>query len=709
MQLTQTECGLIAAQMVLRTYGSREPLVRLRQDFEAGRDGLSLKQVRDLLRSRGMESGMFRASVPALASLDLPVVLYWENHHYVVLERLDHRGAVIVDPAGGRRRITHAELEHSFSQRVITATPGPDFAPVQEREPNPWVSYLRPAAQAWPHLLAVACLSVLVFGAGLVAPTLTRWLVDQQVSGSAPSWSVVAVLGVAGFGLSLMILSVGRAFLVTALTVHVGRRTMGRVFGHLLDLPYRYFAARSPGELLFRLNSVNAVRDLVSTQLAQGALDLGMSLVLLGYMLYLSPTLMAVACCFYVLLVAILVLTRRRVGELLDTEMTHTSKSQSLQLESVVAAAALRMSGGERRFFEDWGEVYEKALRANRRRTNVQGVITSGVTSLQVIAPVAVFMVGLQQAQDGQVSLGTVVAFQTVAAMFFGLATSVFGCWSQMVQGRSYLNRLSDIVDEERPPRPGTCRADLDGHLEARDVSFRYSRHSADVLEGIDLAVRPGECVAVVGASGSGKSTLGKVLCGLFEPTGGRVAYDGRVIADYDRRHFYDQVGYVPQEVHLLNRTLEENITMGKSGLDEDDARRAAAAAQIHGEIEPLPMGYQTLVAEMGANFSGGQRQRIALARALVKGPRVLILDEATSSLDSQNEARISRTLREQSCTLLIIAHRMSTVVDADRIHVMEHGRIVQTGTHAELAHIDGPYRRLFAASLGDTAATPAG
>ncbi|MDO9396967.1 MAG: ABC transporter transmembrane domain-containing protein, partial [Herbiconiux sp.] len=481
---------------------------------------------------------------------------------------------------------------------------GPDFVPVRHRERSVWRDYLAPARQAWRRVLGIMALSLLVFAAGLVAPALTRWLIDQQVSGEAVSWPATAFLGVGGFAISLLALSVGRALVVTSLTVHVGRATMRRVFGHLLGLPYRYFASRSPGELLFRLNSVNAVRDLVSTHLAQGALDLGMSAALLAYMLYLSPPLTAVAAGFYVVIVAILVLTRRRVGELLDSEMTHTSRSQSMQLESVVAAAALRMSGSEERYFGEWGGTYEKALAANQRRANLQGLITSAVTSLQVVAPTAVFLVGLHEIADGSTSLGTVVAFQAVASMFFGLATSVFGCWTQLVQGRSYLTRISDIVEMELPVRDGTCEVALAGQVDVRGVSFRYSRGGEDAIADVDLTVRPGERVAVVGASGSGKSTLGKVLCGLFEPTQGTLTYDGRPIGAYERTHFYSRVGYVPQEVHLLNRTLLENITMGRSDLTEADARSAAGAAQIAEEIEALPMGYQTLVAEMGANFS---------------------------------------------------------------------------------------------------------
>lgn len=700
VQLAQTECGLCACLMVLRTHGSQEPFSGLRRDYEAGRDGLSLRQLRDLLRSRGMESRMYEAGIGALFSLELPVILFWENYHFVVLERIDARGAVIVDPASGRRRVPLDEFETSFSRRVVTATPGDEFVPVRHREPNPWLKYLAPACQAWRRIVAISALSLLVFGAGLITPMLTRWLIDEQLAEGRASWSGAAVIGVAGFAAALLTVSVARALVVTSVTIHVGRQSMTRVFGHLLKLPYRYFSRRSPGELLFRLNSVNSVRDLVSTQLAQGALDLGMSVALLVSMTLLSPQLTLVAGGFYLLIVVILLLTRRRVGELLDAEMTHMSKSQSMQLESVVGAASLRMSGVEDRFLGDWGSVYEKALGANRRRTILQGWITSGVSTLQVVAPLAVFLAGLLLVGRGDLTLGTVVAFQAFAGMLFGLASAIFGCWTQIVQGKSYLSRLADITEQELPPRHGTCREAMTGHITVSNVSFSYSRHADPAIKNVSLSVRPGERVAIVGASGSGKSTLGKLLCGLFDATDGTIEYDGRELAEYDRDHFYRRIGYVPQEVHLLNRSLLENITMGSPDLGEDDARLAANAAQIGREILDLPMQYQTLVAEMGANFSGGQRQRIAMARALVKRPDVLILDEATSSLDMENEARISQILREQSCTLVVIAHRMSTVVDADRIYVMERGQIVQSGTHADMAEVDGPYRRLFGKSL---------
>jgi ABC-type bacteriocin/lantibiotic exporter with double-glycine peptidase domain len=690
--------------MVLRTHGSHEPLAALRKDYEAGRDGLALHQLRDLLRSRGMDARMYRCTAGALPTVPLPAILYWEDHHFVVLERVGPRGAVVVDPAGGKRRIGLRELESSFSGRIVTAVPTEDFVRLEHREPNPWLRYLAPLRTAWRRLLAVTLLSLLVFAAGLVAPMLTRRLIDEQLAGGAGGGAGVVVAGVGGFAIALLALSVARALMVNAVTVHVGRESMLRVFGHMLRLPYKYFASRSPGELMYRLGSVNAVRDLVSTHLARGALDLGMSLAMLGYMLWLSAPLTVVAAGFYALIVAILLITRRRVNELLDAEMTHSSKSQSMQLEAVVAAAALRVSGDEERFLEEWRGVYDKALVAVRRRTDLQGWITSGVSTLQVVAPLAVFLAGLQLVAQQELTLGTVVAFQAVAGMFFGLASAVFGCWSQLVQGRSYLNRLADITDQELPAPYGTCTAPLIGQVDVRGVSFRYSRHAPPSLVDVTFTVRPGERVALVGASGSGKSTLGKLLCGLFEPTAGTIEYDGRPRTAYDREHFYGRVGYVPQEVHLLNRSLLENITMGLPGIGEEEVRRAAADAQVHEEIVRLPMQYQTLVAEMGANFSGGQRQRIALARALVKRPDVLVLDEATSALDSGNESRIAQTLREQSCSLVVIAHRLSTVVDADRIHVMEQGRIVQSGTHEEMAHVEGPYRRLFQSSLTPSA-----
>lgn len=700
VQLTQTECGLASALMVMRTYGSKESLASLRKECDPGRDGLSVRQLRDLFVSRGFQSKMYRARLAGLAKIELPAVIFWENYHFVVLEKLTQTYAVIVDPASGRRRVPMDEFAECYSGVVIQAVPEETYEPIDSKEPSPWPEYLAPLKQASGRIGGMALLSLLLFSASLVVPFLTRSIVDAHAVGAASSVSWAAALGVVGFAVCYLGIMGLRVLAMTSVTIHIGRQTMGRVFSHLLFLPYKYFSARTPGELLFRLNSVNQVRDLVASQLAQAALDLLLSLGMVVVMFNLSPTLALTSLLFYFLVFGALLGTRRLVSEAMDAELSQASKSQSMQLEAVVAVTALKLSGSENKFLAEWHKTYERALAAIRRHSNVQGMINAGISTAQVAAPLAILVIGLVEVLGGAITLGTVVAFQAVASTFFGLATSLFASYTYVIQARQYLNRLADITSAEKEPDTGSATTPILGRIELRQVGFRYSKHSPQALKGISMAIAPGEKIAIVGRSGSGKSTLGRVLCGLIEPTEGEIRYEGLAKVDYSREHFYSHVGYVPQEVHLLNRTILENITMSSTELGEDDARRAATEAMVGADIQALPMGYQTLVAEMGGNFSGGQRQRIALARALVRQPKVLVLDEATSSLDTHNESRIASMLREKSCTVIVIAHRMSTVVDADRIYLMEDGEIMESGSHDELLMSGPRYRDLFASSL---------
>ncbi len=698
-QLTQTECGLAATLMVMQLYGSKESLRDLRDEFDPGRDGLTVRQLRGIFRSRGFESQMYRAGNKALRRIQLPAVIYWQDYHFVVLEQVTDRYAVIVDPASGRRRVPIADFVDSFSGVVITAEPRDDFVPLVSTTKNPWPEYLKPMLGVGGRLSLVLLMSLLLFATSMVVPLITRYAVDAR-TGHAQDLFVGGSFSVVAFGVSYLLMMLIRTLVVSQVTAHIGRETMDRIFSHLLYLPYKFFATRAPGELLFRLSSVNQVRDLMSSQLAQGALDVMLSICMVGMMFFLDPVLAAVAVLCYLVVFGLLLGTRRLLGEALDAEISQTAKSQSMQLESVVSVTALKLSGSEGRYLQEWRETYERAIQASMRNNNLRGMIAAGTSATQVVAPLLILLVGLREVVNGDATIGTVVAFQSVVSTFFGLANSVFSCWTLTVQTRTYLDRLSDITNTPVIRDDGQCTEPITGDIELRGVSYRYSKHAPASLENVDLQVLPGEKIAVVGRSGSGKSTLGRVLCGLLEPTSGEVLYNGRPLSEYPRPHFYDHVGYIPQEVHLLNRSVLDNITMGHPALGEDDVRMAARESQVAADIQALPMQYQTLVSEMGGNFSGGQRQRIALARALVRRPRVLIMDEATSALDTVNEARISTTLAERSCTVIVIAHRLSTVVDCDRIYVMDEGRIVQVGRHEELLAEQGIYQQLFASAM---------
>ncbi len=696
-QMTPTECGLVSALMVMRHHGCRESLVGLRQEWEPGRDGLTLRHLVGLLQSRGFDAQAYRCGTGRLVELPTPFIAFWDANHFVVVEQVDGDRYTIVDPAADRRRISGDELREHYSGAVVTATPTAAVDPDRNRAPWVWRPFLPHLLAAPKMLVGAVVASLLVYAASLGVPLLTQYAIDTSTAGhdlvGGPTFWLLFVAAGLIYGMFIA----GQVVTTTGLTVALGRGIMHSTFRHLLRLPYTYFQIRSSGEIFYRLNTINGLRDLLAAKVVTGLLDVGMIVVVLGYMASRNLLLTGVAVAFFGAIILVLAGTNRRVERALDVEMTEFGATTSQQIEAVTSIEALRLAGREQAFFDTWSERYERGLGALRRRSLLQGSVSAGVTALQVVAPLVILTVGLGLVARGVLSLGEAVAFQTLSATFFGLAQGLFSSYTQYLVATAYLDRLVDITwtPAEAWPMDGSTER-LGGRIEVEGVDFAYTRTARTVLHGVSFTVNPGEKLAIVGASGSGKTTIGNLLTGLHRPTAGTIRYDGRTLADLDRDSFFDAVAAVPQEIHLQSATILDNIVMGRDYDTLDEVVYAASAAQIHDEIMAMPMGYLTPITDAGQNLSGGQRQRVALARALFKRPAILVLDEATSALDILNESRIADHLARERCTRVVIAHRLSTIVDADRIIVVDAGRIVQTGTHADLFHVEGPYRELF-------------
>ncbi len=698
LQVAQTECGLCAARSVLAYYGQELSITDLRALIEPGRDGLSLRQIGELLRRRGMETKTYR--VKAAAGLDLlnaPFIAHWKGYHFVVVEKLTATYAVIMDPMVGRTRVTRPSMEEDFSGQVLLPRPGADFP--QARRP---VLAAWRGKPIWPHsagrtYAALILLSMLVFGFTLSIPLLTQSLVDATTGPDFQLPTALAtVFAVAAGFVGVLIV---RTYVTTRLVSAVSWQLLNSAFEHLIRLPLKFFMSRPPGELMYRLNSMNQVRDIIATKLVQGFLDALSALVLLGYVFWVAVPLGCAVLAVVIGVIVLLVLSQRLVKDSTDSEVHHNSRTQSIQLDAVVSITNLRIGGYSDTYLEDWRGSYRDALTAMVRRMRIQqGWIGSAIMGVQAFAPLSVMIVSLAWVSSGSVSLGQAVAVQGVAALLFGLSSSVFGSWTECTVASRYLERADDIYAYPPEVSTGTRKALPDNGIRLREVGFSYTDHSPEVIRSVDLTIKPGSVVALVGESGSGKTTLGKILCSLYPPTTGRIGYGGHDAGDFDLDALRSHIGYIPQDGFLHNRTLASNLTLGTAA-DEDEAIAICRELPFMDFIDQLPMGYQTVISEMGSNFSGGQRQRIAIAKALIRQPKILVLDEATSALDNSNQRLVHESIARLDCTQIIIAHRLSTVIHADQILVMADGRIEDVGTHDELTGRGGLYARMF----GDT------
>ncbi len=694
-QMRQTECGLCCVAMIMQYYKSYDGILKIRENLEVGRDGLKISLLSKYMKGRGLDTKVYRANVDALSQLELPAIIFWHDEHFVVLEKIDDRYAIIVDPAYGRRKIKLPEFRENYSEVILTAKPTGKFVPFKEKR-NLWINAFKNINIRKRLYVKLILVSALIYITQMLIPVLVQHLTDNigtmKENGLERNYyyyAIVIALALAGFTFL-------RGMKILELQLNLDSHLTKGTFKKMLGLPFKFFESRSNGDLLFRLNCLAVIRDLVSEQIIQGILQVGIMICILGYMLSKSLIMTIVALLFLIINIAFIVKMKPTLMEANQNEIVEDTRLQGVQVEAVYSAFGIKIAGMEDEILDNWTKRYEKTLIAYKKKNMVKNINDTVLSALQMTAPLVILALGIFQYMDGIVTMGEVIAIYTLAGNLFSTGMSVFNIYNSFVLATSYLERITDIIDakgEAVPDSPVELR--IAGNLQLKNVSFAYTNNSENVLEDINLDVKRCQKVAIVGASASGKSTLVKIILGLYEPKSGEILFDGIDIRKLDKGRLRRQIGVVPQDMSLFNKTIYDNICINKK-VSSTEVLEVARIAQIDDEIQQMPMKYQTLVSDMGMNLSGGQRQRIILARALLNKPELMIMDEATSALDYINEKKVSNYFEQAGCTRIIIAHRLSTIIDADCIVVLDKGKIAEKGTHEELLKRGGLYASLY-------------
>ena len=706
LQMHATECGAACVGSVLAYFGRWVPLTELREKCEVSRDGSSAASIARAARHYGLECNGLSVRAEQLRKLELPLILFWQFSHFVVLEGFDAGNFHLNDPATGRRTVAADDFIRSYSGIALRFKRGPDFEPGGER-PGLFTQ-LRGLLSESRGVLAmgIACTLMLTLLA-LVVPVSLGVFVDDVLENRGPWGGLVAAL--LGGGILMYVLAFLRHRFLQRLAIRISVIGYDQALSRMLRLPVEFFAHRLVGDLTDRVSSIDRIAKNLTDRFLALLLDMAMSAILLVAMLaydaWLALLVLALALLHGVL--------ARALGPLRATHSQAMRREQGLLIgvgmQMLNHADDLRMTGSDDRFYARWSGQQARELHARQLYAELGSVNTSLPGLIAVFRAAAVLGVGGSLVLTGEMSLGTLVGFYILAEMFLAPVGRFLEFSDQRQALEADLQRLDDIGRSAEDPttpsrRSGTSasiptfkgRLQLAGQLELREVTFGFNRSRPPLLKDFNLVIQPGHRVAVVGPSGSGKSTLARLVAGVYRPWSGEILFDGHPRDEIPEEVLRRSISMVDQEVVLFSGSLRDNITLWNPAIPDEPIIAAARDARIHDEILKRPLGYATSVEEGGVNFSGGQRQRLEIARALAGNPTVLVLDEATSALDAATEEEIDDALRRRGVSCLIVAHRLSTVRDCDEIIVLQGGVQVQRGVHEELiADEAGTYYKL--------------
>jgi ABC-type bacteriocin/lantibiotic exporter with double-glycine peptidase domain len=699
-QLTEIECGAACLTMVLNYHGKHVMLDQVRDVLGPGRDGLTALGIINAAESFGLRGRGFRVDLEELEYLDPGTILHWRFSHFVVFEKLRKDSVDIVDPAGGRRTVPMQEFSRHFTGVALDFEPGDDFKTEKRRKAGIW-PYARSLLFGHKGVLGqIIVVSLLVQLFALAVPLLTSLIVDRVLPRGDQHLLLVVSVGLGGLVLFQFLAGFVRAHLFLTLRTQLDARMTLGFLDHLMSLPYAFFQTRSSGDLMMRMNSTGQVREVLTGGALSAALDGVLVIFYLLILILASPSMGALVAGLGVLYGLVFVAARRQKRELMSQSISKDARSQGYQVEMLSGMETLKSLGAEQRAAEHWSQLFVDVLNASILRGKLDAMVDTVMNTLRFASPLVVLAWGGVQVLDGKLTLGGMLALSALASGFLNPLSSLIGTAMSFQMLASYTERIDDVLQaapeqdlDHRRPAPK-----LKGAISLHKVSFRYSALAPEVVKDVTVEIPAGCFVGVVGRSGAGKSTLTALLAGLYQPTSGRISYDTYNLADFDLRSVRRQLGIVTQNPYLFGSTIRANISLAKPNSTADEVISAAKRARVHDDIQAMPMGYDTPLTDRGASLSGGQRQRLALARSLLCEPAILILDEATSALDGITERGVQAELEALKCTRVVIAHRLSTVREADLILVMHDGQLAEQGNHDQLLARGGHYARLVGA-----------
>lgn len=704
MQMEALECGAASLCMILAYYGKWIPLEQVRADCGVSRDGSNAKNVLKAARNYGLNAKGYRYEPELLRKEGkFPCIIHWNFNHFVVLDGFKGGKAYLNDPAQGSYAVSVEVFDKAFTGICLMFEPGETFEPGGKPK-----SVLRFAANrlkgAKEAVVFTVISTVIASLIGIIQPAFSRIFLDRLLTDKNPEW-------VAPFLWALFALTIVRILIALIQAVY-SARISGKIdavgsatyMWKMLKMPMEFFSQRMAGDIQERKTENAQVANTLVNTFAPLVLEAVMMIFYLVVMIRYSALLTLVGVLSIVINMTLSqVISKKRVN-ITRVMMRDTGKLAGTTISGIEMIETIKASGAENGFFEKWSG-YQASVNLQKVRfqkiDQYLGLIPQIVTT---ITNSAVTVLGVYLTMQGKFTVGMVMAFQGFLGAFLSPAQKMITAGQTLQEMRTKMERIedvmeypADIVHDEKREKTEESYSKLTGKIEMKNVTFGYNRLSEPLIRDFNLTLKPGSRVAFVGGSGCGKSTLAKLISGLYQPWSGEILFDGKKMTDIDRNVFTGSLAVVDQDIILFEDTIANNIKMWDSSIEDFEMIMAARDAQLHEDIMQREGGYNYKLTEGGKDFSGGQRQRIEIARVLAQDPTIIILDEATSALDARTEYNVVKSIKDRGITCIVVAHRLSTIRDCDEIIVMDHGSVVERGTHEELFALDGYYTKLVA------------
>ena len=708
MQMEALECGAASLAMILAYYGKWIPLEQVRADCGVSRDGSNAKNLLLAARSYGLTAKGFRFEPDALRRSGIfPCIIHWNFNHFVVLNGFKGNKACLNDPARGNYTVSMETFDKSFTGVCLLFEPGEEFIP--GGSPKSVAGFVKKRmAGTGDAVVCVILATVISSLLGIVASVFPRIFMDRLLTGKNPDWLLPFVGIFMGYAAVRLLVS----FLLTVYSLKIyGRFAVTGSSSYLwkvLHLPMEFFSQRMAGDIQQRQGMNASASGSLVNLFAPLLIDTAMMVFYLAVMLRYSPLLTFVGVLSILCNLGLSQLISRKRINITRVQMRDSGKLSGATVSGIEMIETIKANGAENGYFEKWAG-YQASVNTQQvkyaRLNQYLGLLPSLVSSL---TGVAVLMLGVYLTMQGSFTVGMIMAFQGFLSSFMSPAAKLITAGQSIQEMRTQMERIEDVmeypsdvcyghreyVQAKEKEGAGEYRK-LSGSVEMKNVTFGYSRLSEPLIEDFNLTLKPGSRVALVGASGCGKSTISKLLSGLCQPWKGEILFDGKPVSGIDRNVFTGSLAVVDQDIILFEDTIAGNIRMWDKSIEDFEVIMAARDARLHEDIMQREGGYSYRISQDGRDFSGGQRQRMEIARVLAQDPTIIIMDEATSALDARTEYEVVRSIKDRGITCIVVAHRLSTIRDCDEISVMDHGKVVERGTHEELYAKGGAYTEL--------------